>query len=165
MFRTICASALVAAMSAAPALAMSADHMISSIDVEFDLESIESPVAAEFWADLEGDLEEAIATRITDHIAKEGAAGSEIVIDIDEFEMSNSFQAALGVNSVLMGDVDVTNEADPAMNSHYALRVPVEESGRFETTDDGIQIVTHDREEVYQAIVDTFANGVVKRLR
>lgn len=164
MFRSICSAAILAA-TAVPVAAISNDHMIKSIEVVVDLQSIDSPVAAEFWANLEGDLEAEIAAQVTDHIAEEGADGSVIVIDINEFEISNSFGGALGIQSALLADVDINNEADPTMNNAYALKVTVDESGKFETTEDGLQIVTHERDVVYQAMVDTFANGVVKRLR
>lgn len=137
-------------------------HIVKEIDVQFELADIESEVAAEFWADLESDLEEAIAVRVVDQIGEEG---SVVSIDIDEVDISNTFQGALGVDSSLTGAIEVKNEADPTKNSYYDLRVTVDESGKFETTDDGIMIVTHEREAVYDAVVNTFADGVVKRLR
>lgn len=150
-----------AALLACPALAGD-NQMIEEIDVEFDLEAVESPVAADFWSDLEGDLEDAIAARLTSRLCEEG---SEISVDIDEFALSNSFQGAIGVDSVLTASVEVKNEEDPTKNSYYELKVTVDESGMFETTEDGKRIVTHEREEVYAAVVSTFADGVVKRLR
>lgn len=151
----------VAALMASP-LAAADEHKIEEIDVIFDLQSLESPTAAEFWADLEGDLEAAIAAKVTDQIADEG---SVITIDVDELDMANTFQGALGVESVLTGHIEVKNETDPTVNSYYDLRVTVDESGKFETGDDGVQIVAHEREEVYDAVIDTFAKGVVERLR
>jgi hypothetical protein len=151
----------IAALAATPLMAAD-EHMIEKIDVTFDLQSVESPTAAEFWADLEGDLEEAIAAKVTDRIAEEG---SVVTIDIDEFDMSNTFQGALGVDSVLLGHIEVKNEADPTKNTYYDLKVTVDESGSFETGENGVEIVAHDREKVYAAVVDTFATGVVERLR
>ena len=160
MFRLITATATVALLAGPVAAADT--HTIKEIDVQFDLSAIESAEAADFWADLEGDLEESIATKVVDQLGDEG---SVITIDVAEFEMSNTFQGALGKDSTLMAAIEVKNEGDPTHNSYYDLKVTVDESGDFETTEDGVALVTHDREEVYEAVVDTFANGVVKRLK
>ena len=135
---------------------------IESVDVTFELQDVESKVAAEFWADLEGDLETEIISLVTDRIADDG---SEISIDIDEFDVSNSFQGALGVNSELTAAIEVKNESDPSKNSFYDLRVTVDEAAKLKRDEDGAQLITHDREDVYRAMVETFAEGVVKRLR
>lgn len=135
---------------------------IETIDVTFELQDVESSAAAEFWADLEGDLEAAIAALVVDQIKDEG---SEINIDIDEFDMSNSFQGALGVESVLTAKVEIRNEQDPSKNSFFDLRVTVDEAAKLTRDEDGATLITHEREDVYRAMVDTFAEGIVKRLR
>lgn len=135
---------------------------VESVDVTFDLQDVESKVAAEFWADLEGDLETEIVRLVATRIAE---SGSEISIDIDEFDVSNSFQGAIGVDSVLTASVEVKNEDDPTKNSFYDLRVTVDEAARIKRDGDGAELITHEREDVYRAMVETFAEGVVKRLR
>ena len=159
MLRTMTATTAFALL--ATTAAASDAHIIEQVDVQFELESIKSEVAAEFWSDLELDLEEAIVTRVADQL---GENGSEITIDIDEFEISNSFQGALGIDSSLIAAVEIRNEDDPTKNSFYDLKVTVDESGKFQTNDGTTVIVTHEREAVYDAVVQTFADGVVKRL-
>lgn len=160
MFRFAAATAAAAILTGQ---AWASDtHVIEEIDVTFDLASVESKIAADFWSDLEGDLEEAIAKMVVDQL---GEDGSTITIDIDEADISNSFQGALGIDSTLTGAIEIKNENDPTKNSFYDLKVTVDESGSFQTTEDGAAIVTHERADVYQAVVETFADGVVKRLR
>ncbi|MGR3513523.1 MAG: hypothetical protein ACU0GG_12245 [Paracoccaceae bacterium] len=159
MLRTLSKTAALALVGTA---ALASDtHIIEDIDVQFEVESIESEVAAEFWSDLEGDLEEAILSRVADQL---GENGSEITIDIDELAISNSFEGALGTDSTLLAAVAIENETDPTKNSFYDLKVTVDESGSFQTEDGSTAIVTHEREAVYEAVVNTFADGVVKRL-
>ncbi len=155
-------SALTALSLAAPALALDADHQVEKVDVVFDLQAIESPEAAQFWSDLEGDLETAIIAKVADNIAE---SGSEIEIDIDEFDMTNTFQSALGLDSSLKAGIQVTNEDDPTRNSFYDLRLTVNESGDFETTEDGVEIVAAERELIYETMVNGFADAVIERLR
>ena len=135
---------------------------IEGVDVTFELQDIESKNAAEFWAELEGDLEAEIIKLVADRIAENG---SMISIDIDEFDVSSSFQGALGVDSVLTGAIEVKNESDSTKNSFYDLRVTVDEAAKMKRDGNGAELITHDRQDVYQAMVETFAEGVVKRLR
>jgi hypothetical protein len=135
---------------------------IQGVDVEFELQDVESKVASEFWADLEGDLEAEIIKLVANRIAEDG---SDISIDIDEFDVSKTFQGAIGVDSVLTGAVEVKNEGDTTKNSFYDLRVSVDEAAKLKRDGDGADLITHDREDVYRAMVETFAEGVVKRLR
>lgn len=148
-----CAAAVPAAGSETP---------IESVDVEFDVEAIDSPVAARFWSGLERDLESAILERLASRISETGA---EIEIDIDEFDMSESFQAALGAQSFLKGDVNVRNDDDPTKNSFYDLTVTVAEAGRFAQGEAGMEILTVPTEQVYETLVEAFAEGIVTRLR
>ena len=155
-------STLAAISLAAPALAIESDHMIKKVDVTFDLQAVDSVEAAKFWGDLEGDLESAIVALVTNNI---GETGSEISVDVDEFDMTNSFQGALGVDSSLMAGIEIKNEDDPTKNSFFDLRLTVDESGAFKTSDDGMEIVAHDREAVYDTMVNGFATALVERLR
>ncbi|MDU8944641.1 hypothetical protein [Ovoidimarina sediminis] len=142
--------------------AAASDTKIETVDVEFDVEAIESRSAAAFWSDLEDDLENAIIEKVADRIADTGA---EIEIDIDEFDMSESFQAALGADSLLKAEVNVRNRAEPTKNSFYELTVTVEDAGRFVHGGAGIEVLTVPTRQVYELLVETFAEGVVTRLR
>ena len=154
-------SAVAATLAMAGSLAAS-ETPVEKVDVAFDVQAVESETAATFWADLEGDLEAAILAKVADRIEDHG---SEISIDIDEFDMSNNFQGAIGVDSVLTASIEVRNEEDPSKNGFFDLRVSVDEAAKLIRGQSGAEIVTHDRDDVYQAMVETFADGVVKRLR
>lgn len=160
MQRLLTATAMTA-LIASPAFADDT-HMIEEVDVQFELTAVGSKVAAEFWSDLEGDLEEAIITRVADRL---GENGSEISIDIDELEISNTFQGAVGLDSTLLGSVSVKNQTDSTKNSFYDLTVTAREIGTFQVVDGTTEFAAVEREKVYGAIIDTFAEGVVKRLR
>lgn len=73
-------------------------------------------------------------------------------------------QGALGIDFSLIAGVEVRNGADPTKNSFYDLKVTVDESGSFQTDDSSNAIVTHERSALDEAVVKTFADGVVKRL-
>ena len=160
MRRFILAGA-IAAMTAMPAVAD--ETRIESVEVIFDLSAIESQAAATFWADLEGDLETAIIERIADRTADEG---SDVKIDIDEFSMSNSFQAALGKDSLIKADVQVTNDSDSTKNSFYELTARLDEAGDFGVGENGVvEVRTIPTEVAYDAMIETFADRVVEKLR
>ena len=142
--------------------AWASDSPIKAVDVQFDIQAIESAEAATFWADLEKDLETAIIQRVVDRLARRGAT---IRIDINEFEMSNSFAAALGADSKLSGDIAVRNPDDSRVNSFYELTLRLDEAGKMTTDETGSQVLTVPLEVAYRAMVDAFADGVVSRLR
>lgn len=142
--------------------AWASDSPIKAVDVSFDISAIESAEAAGFWSDLEGDLETAILQRVADRL---GDPGASIRIDIDKFEMSNSFAAALGADSTLNGDVAVRNPDDSTVNSFYEFTIRLDEAGEMTTTESGTQVLTVPVDVAYRAMIDSFAEGVVSRLR
>lgn len=160
MKNLLCMTAIATAV-ALPAAAQT-DTPIENVDVSFELSAIESPAAAQFWAQLEGDLETAIIERVATQTADEG---SKVQIDIDEFMMSNSFAAALGEESAITADIEVTNDTDPTKNSFYQLTVTLAEAGGFEPTAEGVAFKTIPEDVAYKAMIDTFAESVVTRLR
>lgn len=105
MSHLIRTTALISAM----ATAVSANTMVSEIDVTADLTAIETYNAAQVWAGLETDLETALASRLVNRIADEdGKDAAEINIEIDSVALANNFEQALGVGEwVLKGDVDI----------------------------------------------------------
>ena len=155
--RTILAATALAI--AVPAVAQ--DRVFKEIDVTFDIESVENEVAATFWSDLEGDLETAILSRIVDRTAEDG---SEIDIDIDELAMASSFQAAFGADSTLVGDVTVRNP-DGTLDDFYEFTVTVDKAGGYVMDENGLFVNEVETEKAYAALIDTFAEGVVERLK
>lgn len=156
----ITASTFAFILAAVPALA--SDTPVESVDVSFDLTAIENAEAAEFWSTLEDNLETAIITLVADRISENG---SEISVDIDELSMSNSFEAALGGDSVLAGKVAITNDADSTKNGFFDFTVTVDQAGRMENTGEDVSLLTVPVDEAYTALVDAYAAGIVERMR
>lgn len=157
MLRSILITSATAVLIAAPALASTP---VSSVDVSVDITAIENPQAAQFWSDLEGDLEEAILIRVADRL---DTSGSRIRIDIDEISLASSFQGALGVDSVLMGDVNITNPRDKTKTSFYDLRIKATQQGGLYGQD--VQLASVSTDKFYETLIDGFANAVVRDLR
>ena len=160
MTKFLTATAVAAALATS---AFAADkHMIEKVDVSFELDAVKSEVAAQFWADLEGDLEEAIVTRVADQL---GESGSVITVDVDELDMATNFQSTLDVDSSLAASIMIKNEDDPTKDSFYDLKVIAHETGAFVKTDEGYKMIATERERVYDLMVEAFADGLVRRLR
>ena len=141
--------------------AFAANTPVEKVDVAFNLKAVESATAAQFWGDLETDLEGAIIAKIADRTAENG---TEVEIDIDEFSMSSDFQAAMGGDSILTGDVTMVNEEDPTVNHYFTVKVMIDRAGKVVYGDDGVEVRTVDEGKVYEAMVDAFATKVVNRL-
>ncbi|AZQ67382.1 hypothetical protein EF888_09720 [Silicimonas algicola] len=157
MKRLIMASA-IALTAAMPAFAQ---DRVQEVDVTFDIEAVQSRDAASFWSNLSGDLETAILERVSDRIAEDD--GYEILIDVNEVDMSNSFQSALGKDSTIVAGVRMKNE-DMTKEEYYNLTVRLEEAGNFEFMPDGALVQTVPVEEAYAAMIDAFADNVVTHL-
>ena len=143
--------------------AMAADVRIKDVQVEADLSAVTNPQAATYWKNIGPDLESAIAARLGAAASDEG---SDIKIDIDEVSLANSFQNQLGIaDSVLGGSVRVTstNAIDDAES--YDLKVSIETANAF--LPDGAVPATSftDAPEYYTALINAFADGVVRRLK
>ena len=157
MKRLIMASA-IALTAAMPAFAQ---DRVQEVDVTFDIEAVQSRDAASFWSNLSGDLETAIMERVSDRIAEDD--GYSILIDVNEVDMSNSFQSALGKDSTIVAGVRMKNE-DMTKEEYYNLTVRLEEAGNFEFMPDGTLVQTVPVEEAYAAMIDAFADNVVTHL-
>lgn len=156
------AAALALATTAFTSTASANMVAVEEVDVTFDIEAIESKPAAAFWADIEGDLETAILERVTDSIEEEGA---EIIVDISELDISNTFQSALGADSTLNASIAIKSEVDPTIETFYDAVVRVEDVAEFVRNDDGgTTIVGEDADAVYALMIDALAENVVSNL-
>lgn len=151
---------VAALVLASPSLAETST--VKEVDVTFELQAIESAAAAGFWADLEGDLESAVIARLADRLDKSGA---EISIDINEFDMSNSFQSALGAESSLAAEISIRDEDDPTVNTYYDLIVKLQDAGRLKYGEKGVEIQALSENEAYGLMIDAFADNVVAKLQ
>lgn len=161
MFRmkTLAATAVVAVLSTS---AFAAVDQIAKIDVTADLTAIGNEKAAAFWANLETDLENAIAARVTDRVADTGA---EILVDIREVELASAFDRELNLgDAVLVGQVNIKDDTDNSNFDAYELSVSLE-NAQIVLPEGTFLILSTDTTGAYNRLVETFADGVVSRLK
>lgn len=153
-------AALLSALAlgaAAPALAATE---VKEVEVSIDLEAINNPQAATVWSNIATDLQNAIVGRITDRIADDGV---KISVDINEVELANSLQSALGVaDSKLAGRVNISSETDNSKFATYDLDVSFDQAYLPVGTD--ITVLTIESPVYYATMVELFAERVVENL-
>lgn len=162
MSHLIRTTALISAM----ATAVSANTMVSEIDVTADLSAIQTYEAAQVWTSLETDLETALAAQLVDHIADaDTKEAAEISIEIDSVALANNFEQALGVGEwVLKGDVDI-DMPDASDDLRYDLTVSADQINAYYPEGTDMALVTVGSEVFYKAIIDAFAGNVASKLK
>jgi hypothetical protein len=179
MFRTkpLAATAIAAALATQ---AFGGVDKIAKIDVTTDLSAIQNAEAATFWADLEADLENAIAARVTGRLVSEEEAkitadgtedgavildGSQIIVDIREVELTSAFERELNLgDAVLVGQVNIKDDTDNTNVDAYELSVSLE-TAQVVVPEGATLVLSTDTTEAYTRLVDAFADGVVSRLK
>lgn len=151
---------------------------VAKIDVQVDLSAVQNDDAATYWANLETDLENALAARLVDRLVPEDAKtddgdddtvdkidGAQIVVDIREVELANALQRELNLgDAVLVGQVTIKDETDNSNADGYELAVSLENAKVI--VPEGMTVVlSTDTAEAYTRLVDSFAEGVVTRLK
>lgn len=159
MHRTILTTA--ALLLAAPAFA-DVDK-VADVKVTADITAIENATAAAYWATLADDLQGAIAARLVDRTADEGAT---ISVDIREVELNNAFDGGLNAaDALLVGQVNVSDLTDNSNIDGYQLSVSLEGAQVIAPSAGGLVILSAtDTPGAYRKLVDSFADGVVARL-
>jgi len=173
---TIAASALAALLATT---AVAAVDEIREIDVTTDLSAIQNETAAAYWANIETDLETAIAARVSGLImteeetlpeatsadeSAEPTEGTRILVDIREVELATAFERAMDIGeAVLVGQVNLVDQEDNSNNAGYELSVSLEGAGVV-LTEGKTMMLSADDSATYQLLVDAFADGVVARL-
>ncbi|MFO1202223.1 MAG: hypothetical protein U1E58_06250 [Tabrizicola sp.] len=169
--RNAAAAALVALMSSTPLLA--GVDKVAKIDASVDLAAINNQQAATFWANLETDLENAIAARLTDRLVTEEAKpdedgkidGARITVDIREVELANALERELNMgDAVLVGQVTVADDTDNTVADGYELQVSLE-NAKVVVPEGKMLVLSTDTTEAYTRLVDAFADGIVTRLK
>jgi hypothetical protein len=165
------ASAALIALLATP-LAAGVDK-VAKIDATVDLSAISNAQAATFWANLEADLENAIAARVTERLATEEVKpddqgridGAQINVDIREIELATAFERELNLaDAVLVGQVTIVDDTDNTNADGYELTVSLENAQVV--VPEGMTVVfSNDMSEAYTRLVEVFADGVVSRLK
>ncbi len=168
--RTLAATALIAALSA-PLFA--AVDNVAKIDATVDVSAIGNTQAATFWANLEADLENALAARLTDRLVAEEAKadadgkidGAQINVDIQEVELANAFERELNLgDAVLVGQVTIVDDTDNSNSDGYELTVSLENANVI-VPEGTTLLLSTDTSQAYLRLVEAFADGVVSRLK
>ncbi len=171
--RTLVAGALVALLSVP---VYSAVEKVAKIDAKVDLSDVQNEQAAAYWANLETDLENALAARLTDRLAvddaissdKEGDVivdGTQIVVDIRAVELANAFERELNLgDAVLVGQVTIKDDSDSSNADNYELTVSLE-NAQVVVPEGQTLVLSTDTNQAYTRLVEVFADGVVSRLK
>ncbi|WP_374396288.1 hypothetical protein [Tabrizicola sp.] len=168
--RNLAATALIALLSTP--LHAAVDN-VARIDATVDVSAIKDTQAATFWANLEADLENAIAARLTDRLASKEAKpdadgkidGAQIIVDINEVELASAFERELNLgDAVLVGDVTIRDDTDMANTDTYELTVSLE-NAKVVVPEGTMLVLSTDTGEAYKRLVEAFADGVVSRLK
>jgi hypothetical protein len=141
-------------------LPASAQTVVQNIEVKANLDAIRNVEAASHWATLADDLENAIAARVVGRTDEEN--GADITIDIDTVTLANSLEAAVGVaQSTLVGNVIVR---DSPNDETYTLTITFEQAGPFLVPGTDLSAITTNSREYYDAMINAFADHVVREL-
>ncbi|MDP4033378.1 MAG: hypothetical protein Q8P60_11100 [Pseudorhodobacter sp.] len=160
MFKTFLSPALLV-LALSPA-AIAAPVMVQEIDVQVDLTAVTNAAAAERFATFEGDLENALTARLVDRIAEKGV---DIIIDISEVELSNSFTEARGLaDTRLVGTVKIMDLTNNSNYDAYVLTIDVNSQVPFFPVGTDVVTLPVDSEVYYSTMIEAFANAVVIRL-
>lgn len=163
MFRKTVKAGLVTAALMTSAAPLYADTtMVKEIDVQIELDDLNNPSAAGRWANIEDDLTNAITKRLSDRFDDEGV---KIIVDMDEVELANTLQSAVGVaDSKMAGRVKITSSHDNSKYETYDLSVTYDQLLLVLPEDFDLSTLTMDSEIYYNGMIDAFADRVVENL-
>lgn len=168
---TKAATAAILAMLASPLSA--AVDTVAKVDVTVDISAVNNAEAATFWANLEADLENALAARLTERLPTEEVKpddqgridGAQIMVDIREVELASAFDRELNMaDAVLVGQVTVVDDTDNTNADGYELSVSLENANVI-APEGTVVILSTDTSGAYLRLVEAFADGVVSRLK
>lgn len=169
--RTAAAAALIALMTSTSAFA--AVDKVAKIDATVDVSAINNVQAATFWANLEADLENAIAARVTERLAVEEVKpddqgridGAQIKVDIRELELASAFERELNLgDAVLVGQVTIVDDTDNSNADGYELTVSLQTANVI-VPEGSTLVLSTDTGDAYTRLVEAFADGIVSRLK
>jgi len=135
---------------------------VREVDVEVDLGAIANPAAATYWTNVADDLENAIVARITDRTDPDGV---RIAIDIEEVSLASLYENLTDIaDTHMVGQVNITSDTDNTKFNAYELSVRVEEALPFFPPGTVVTAIVRDTPEYYRAMIEAFADAVVRRL-
>jgi hypothetical protein len=154
--------ALFAATLATGAFAADGPLMVKDIQVTADLSAFENTAAAAQWANLEDDLETAIAQ---DVVGRTSEDGETIFVDITQIEVASMLQTiASSAKTELVGDVKVGTSDEHDKFGEYNLTVSIDGSALTFPKDTDLTELAANSKPFYNNVVQAFSEAVVKRL-
>lgn len=165
MFRKSSILLLIASLAgsaAAGSAAFAAVEKVSAVTVTADVTAIQNQKAAAYWSNVAADVQNAIVARLVDRIAEEGAT---ITVDLREVELASSFERAINASdAVLVGQVNVSDLNDNTNFAAYELSISLGTAASVSADGQSFYYDTLDTPEAYLALVNAFADNVIKRL-
>ena len=135
---------------------------IAAVKVTADVTAIQNVKAAAYWSNIAADVQNAIVARLVDRVAEDGAT---ITVDLREVELASSFERAINASdAVLVGQVNVSDDNDNTNFNAYELSVSLGTAASVSADGTAYYYDTLDTPAAYQALVNSFADNVVKRL-
>ena len=160
MFRTSLLALSFTALSGTFAIAEV--EKVAEVKVTADVTAIQNEKAAAYWSNIAADVQAAILSRLVDRVAEDGAT---ITVDLREVELASSFERAINASdAVLVGQVNVSDDTDNTNFNAYELSVSLGTAASVSADGTAYYFDTLDTPEAYQALVNSFADNVVKRL-
>lgn len=169
--RNAAVAAIIALLPATAAFA--AVEKVAKVDVSVDISAVSNAEAAKYWANLETDLENALATRLVDRLPVEEVKpddqgrldGAQVLVDIREVELTSAFDRELNLgDAVLVGQVTIADDTDNTNADGYELTVSLE-NAQVVVPEGAVVLLSTDTTGAYARLVDAFADGVVSRLK
>ncbi|MDD7972248.1 hypothetical protein [Roseinatronobacter alkalisoli] len=146
----------------ASSTALASVEKVSEVTVAADITAIGNEEAALFWASITDDLENAILALIVDRIDDEGA---KISVRLEEVALASAFERSFDLEqSVLVGQVNVTDETDNSNFNSYELSVSLSGVTAVDEYGEPLLFESVEAELAYQTLITAFAEGVVARL-
>jgi hypothetical protein len=133
--------------------------VVSDVAVSTDLAAVTSRQSAQFFGNLDSDLESAIAAQF---VGQTGADGVGIVVDVDELSLAQFLSA--GTDGQLTGDVAVI-APNGETSAVYTVTATASQAATLISAQDGVVTVAPTSTEFYSALVDSFARGVANAVR
>ena len=162
MFQRFAIGGLAALMLTSAAFS-DTSKTVGSIEVLLQIDAIENPEAAAYWTSLADDLENALAARLLGQMADDGI---NLKIDLEEVSLSGGITEKLGfADTRLIGDVVMTHATDNTRFGAYELTVDINSAMPMLPPDVDVTTLPADSRVYYDAMVATFADGVVERLQ
>ena len=159
MFRAMLLSAASALtlLAAEPSFAATT---VKDVTVEMDMSALKNEKAAAYWANAADDLENAIAERVADRVADDGAT---VKVDIDALSVADWFETAFNIDqSKLKGHVLLMDNGTHI--GSYDVSVSFKDAMLIMPAGTDVTVIAPDNRDYYTAMINTFADAVVAQL-